>query len=210
MTKFLVIRHGETQWNREMIFRGRQDIPLSEKGCEQARRLTESLSTEPIAAVYSSPLSRAADTAAAIASGRNVEVCLREELIDMNFGEWEGLAVNEVRERYPKEFDHWARSPEEAVPPGGEGLSAIRARVREGLEEWSQRHPEETLALITHRVVCKVILCEALGLSNSAFWKIQQDVCALNAITVEDSRYVVLKMNDTCHLQGMGGDGVDF
>jgi len=210
MTRFLLLRHGETEWNREMIFRGRKEIPLSEEGREQARRLAAALGNEPIAKIYSSPLSRAAETAEILRAGRGLEMHLREELIDMNFGEWEGLSVVEAEARYPKEYRLWQEQPEDFLPPGGEGLRAIRTRASSLLQELSGRHAGETIALVTHRVVCKMLLCEALGLDDSAFWKIQQDLCALNLFTAEEGKYVVQRMNDTCHLRQLGGVVVDF
>jgi broad specificity phosphatase PhoE len=119
----------------------------------------------------------------------------------MNFGEWEGLTVKEVETRDPELFQLWQQHPELCVPPGGESLAEVRHRIKSGLQAWISRHPGPTIALVTHRVVCKVMLCEVLGLDNSAFWRIQQDVCALNRFRAEAGGYVLLKVNDTCHLK---------
>jgi phosphoserine phosphatase len=211
MTNFLLIRHGETQWNRELIFRGRADIPLSDKGRAQAEQLAVALAAEKIDAVYASSLSRAQQTAAPLAAPRSLEAQVSDNLLDMNFGEWEGLSVKEVEARYPKIFQLWQNHPERCVPPGGEGLAEIRARIKSGLSQWIDRHPAQTVALVSHRVVCKVMLCEVLGLDNSAFWRIQQDVCALNRFRTENDNYVLLKINDTCHLrQGEANAVGDF
>lgn len=209
MTRFLLLRHGETEWNRELVFRGRKDIPLSEHGREQARRLAEALREEPIDALYCSPLARAQETAEALNAGRELTLQLREELLDMDFGEWEGLAVSEVEARYPEEFARWRDHPAEALPPGGEGLRDIRARAAALLGELCARHQEATVAIVTHRVVCKLLVCEVLGLANSAFWRIQQDVCALNIFSAAAGKFVLLRMNDTCHLRSEAA-GVDF
>ncbi len=211
MTRFYLIRHGETEWNRELVFRGRADIPLSEHGRQQAARLAEALAGEPLAAVYSSPLSRAVETAKPVAARLGREVRESEALLDMDFGEWEGRAVAEVEARWPEAFRQWADRPGEFTPPGGEGLRAIRDRSKTGLEKWTAQHPEETIALVTHRVVCKVMLLEALGLDNSAFWRIQQDVCCLNLFAAQDGKYVIYRVNDTCHLRETGAQpGADF
>jgi len=268
MTKFLLIRHGETEWNRELIFRGRSDIPLSAVGRRQAAQLAAALAHEPIAAIYASPLSRARDTAAAIAlarksdspalrdewgrasvkpaggvhetppplvddqnfyggPGQEVEVLTSNELIDMNCGDWEGLSVAEVQARYPQEYEMWTNHPDKLILPGGEGLSAVRTRLRQGLRQWLKLHENQTIALVTHRIVCKILLCEILRLPNSAFWQIQQDLCALNIFESTSpprrasresklpggrfGKYVLLKMNDTCHLRGIAEKpGVDF
>jgi len=116
-----------------------------------------------------------------------------------------------VQARYPEGFRLWAERPSEFISPGGEGLRAVRQRVKGGLAEWVSQHPEENIILITHRVVCKVMLCEVLGLKDSAFWKIQQDVCGLNVFAANDGKYVLLRMNDTCHLRtGAGSPEPDF
>jgi broad specificity phosphatase PhoE len=240
MTKFLLIRHGETEWNRELIFRGRSDIPLSAVGRRQAAKLAAALAAEPLAAIYASPLSRAQDTAAAIAQTRNLAVMTSPHLIDMNCGAWEGLSVAEVQARYPQEYEMWTNHPEKLILPGGEGLAAVRTRLRRGLRQWHKLHENQTIALVTHRIVCKILLCEILRLPNSAFWQIQQDLCALNVFAnsglplvnpdsasstgrltrgcprglrthAKFGKYVLLKMNDTCHLRGIAGKpSVDF
>jgi len=210
MTNFLLIRHGETEWNRELIFRGRADIPLSAKGREQAAQLAAALVNEKIDAIYASPLFRARETAAPLAISRNLEVAASESLLDMNFGEWEGLSVKEVETRFPELFQLWQQHPELCVPPGGESLAQIRDRVKSGLHEWLTRHPGQTVVLVTHRVVCKIMLCEVLGLDNSAFWRIQQDVCTLNRFCREEKDYRLLNLNDTSHLVTGRAKSLDF
>jgi phosphoserine phosphatase len=211
MTEFLLIRHGETEWNRELVFRGRADIPLSARGKQQAEQLAVALATEKIDAIYASPLSRARQTAAPLVASRNREIQIVDSLLDMNFGEWEGLSVKEVELRDPGQYQLWKDHPERCRPPGGESLEAIRSRVKSGLSQWVASHPEQTIALVTHRVVCKILLCEILGLDNSAFWRIQQDICALNHFRAENSEYILLKLNDTCHLRAeRSAPGPDF
>jgi phosphoserine phosphatase len=211
MTTFLLIRHGETEWNREKVYRGRKDIPLSENGRAQARHLAAALREEKMEAIYASPLSRAMETAAAIAASRSLDIVPCDGLVDMSFGEWEGLSVDEARARDPQAYAIWENDPADFVPPGGESLAAIRSRIAETLGELVQKHPSGTVALVTHRVVCKLMICEVLGLENAAFWKIQQDVCCLNAFTVSNGRYVLVRMNETCHLQAsVGAVKLDF
>jgi broad specificity phosphatase PhoE len=211
MTNVILVRHGETQWNRELIFRGRADIPLSAKGLAQAEQLAAALTAEKIDAVYASPLARAQQTAQPLATPRSLEVETSDYLLDMNFGEWEGLSVEAVEDRYPELFQLWQHHPELCVPPGGESLAEIRDRIKSGLQAWLAHRSGQTIALVTHRVVCKVMLCEVLGLDNSAFWRIQQDVCALNRFRREEQGYILLKMNDTGHLTARPGAGLpDF
>lgn len=206
MTTVLLIRHGETEWNREKVYRGRKDIPLSDNGRSQANRLAAILAESPIKAVYASPLSRAVETAIAVARVKGMEVNVHDAFIDMDFGDWEGLSVEEARDRDPELYAIWECAPDDFVPPQGESLAAIRNRAEEGLAQIVESHPDQLIVVVTHRVVCKLLICSILGLPSTAFWKIQQDVCCLNAFSIDGDTSVLLRMNDTCHLQAAIGD----
>jgi phosphoserine phosphatase len=211
MATVLLIRHGETEWNRERVYRGRKDIPLSDNGRSQANRLAAALAESPIKTIYASPLSRAVETAVAVARVKGLEVNIREEFIDMDFGDWEGLSVDEARERDPELYDTWENAPQDFVPPHGESLTAIRTRADAGLAQIIQTHPDQLIAIVTHRVVCKLLICSILGLPSAAFWKIQQDVCCFNAFSIDEDKSVLLRMNDTCHLHApLGEVRLDF
>ncbi|MCX8117394.1 MAG: histidine phosphatase family protein [Desulfobacterota bacterium] len=200
-TSIYLVRHGQTAWNREEIFRGRTDVPLDETGLKQAELAGQYLSQRKVDAIYSSPLQRAIQTAEKIARFHGLEVHPLKGLIDMSFGSWEGHAHQEIKETDPETYRRWREEPHLARLPGGETLDQVRERAMAALEEVIQRHPGESLVLVSHRVVNKVLLCGILGIDNSHFWQIAQDTTAINLIQYHQGRYVLALMNETCHLK---------
>ncbi len=208
MTRLFLVRHGRTGWNKEQIFRGTKDIPLDAVGREEALLVGERLKGERITAVYSSPLARAKETAEAIARFYNLEVQVLPGLNDLNFGEWEGMSLLAVKRQYPDLYQQWLQAPHQVIFPGGEGLDAVSSRAMKAVEEIIERHPQETVALVSHRVVLKVLICALLGLDNSHFWNIGQDTTAVNCFHHQDGRWIAALLNDTCHLKGVGEERV--
>ncbi len=207
--RVLLIRHGETAWNRQEIFRGREDIPLNENGIRQAEALAGSLSDLEIAAVYSSPLSRATQTAARLARAAGLPVRTEQDLIDLDFGEWQGRTLPEAEAAFPEEFRVWKTAPHRASIPGGETLGKVRERCAALLDRVHRTHPDETIALVSHRVVTKVMLCRVLGLDNSRFFSILQSNCCLNVFDMRADEFVLRLLNDTCHLKDLDVVGAD-
>lgn len=203
MTSFILIRHGQTQWNRFERFRGRVDIDLDETGVRQAEAAAEKVANWGVKAIYSSPLKRAMRTAEIISQRLHLPVEPLEGIIDMHFGEWQGLPIGEVRQRYPELFDLWRFSPHRLKVPQGETLEEVRSRVVACIDEVAAKHDQETVVLVTHRVVCKVLICHLLGLDNSHFWQIAQDATAINLFEVWQGRFTVRLLNDTCHLRNL-------
>lgn len=205
-TRFILVRHGQTGWNKDERFRGRADIELDETGLRQAQLAAVHISEWEISSVYSSPLKRAKSTAQCIADKFGLSVITLDGLNDMNFGEWEGMLVSEVREKHAKVFNEWRYHPESFAVPGGESMDDVQRRVVNTVAELALKHEGQTIALVSHRVVCKVLLCHLLGLDNSHFWKIAQDNTAVNAfemyevIGTGEKRATVTLVNDTCHL----------
>lgn len=203
MTSFILIRHGQTRWNRFERFRGRVDIDLDETGVRQAEAAAEKVASWGVKAIYSSPLKRAMRTAEIISQRLQLAVEPLEGIIDMHFGEWQGLPIREVRQRYPELFDLWRFSPHRLKVPQGETLEEVRSRVVACIDEVAAKHDQETVVLVTHRVVCKVLICHLLGLDNSHFWQIAQDATAINLFEVWQGRFTVRLLNDTCHLRNL-------
>jgi len=211
MTAIILIRHGETDWNREQVFRGRIDVALNEVGVTQARAVQESLKDTEIDGIYSSPLSRAFETATIVGENRNVAVRGEEGLIDIDFGAWQGLSHQKVKEEYKDLYETWLAQPDLVTFPDGESLKEVRIRSMESLEEVIKNNPEKTLALVSHRVVLKVLLCTILGLELSRFWYLRQDTCAINRVEYKDGSYFLTLLNDTGHLREVqGASVVDF
>ena len=203
MTRFVLIRHGQTGWNKEARFRGRIDIELDETGMRQAEAVAARLANCEATAVYSSPLKRAMATAEPIGRHLNLQVVPLEGINDMNFGNWEGRSIDDVKEQNKELFDLWRYSPDKLSIPGGETLDDVRQRVAATVDDLAAKHENDNVLLVTHRVVCKVLLCHLLGLDNSHFWQIAQDTTAVNRFQVVGGRSTVTLINDTCHLRGL-------
>ena len=203
MTRVYLIRHGTTEWNREEIFRGRVDCGLNETGRAEARAVAAYFDGVNLEGIYTSPLARAAETAAAIAAGRGMEVVSDPAFIDLDFGEWQGHPLKEVRERYPELYRAWRERPREVTFPGGENLDQVRERAWEGLLKVVRENPERTVVIVSHRVITKILICAALGLDNSHFWQIKQDTTAINCLEYARGIFIVSLLNDTCHLKSI-------
>ena len=126
MTELILVRHGETVWNVEKIYRGRADVNLDEVGIKQAELLGKHLGNWELEAIYSSSLKRALDTANIIARYHKIGVYIADGLIDFDYGEWQSLPEQEVRKSYPALLDKWHNNPQEVRMPGGESLADER------------------------------------------------------------------------------------
>lgn len=200
-TLILLVRHGQTEWNRIERFRGQADVPLNEVGLRQAEATGLAISKRyQLAAIYTSPLSRSVATAQAIAGHFNLPVQPHPDMIDIDYGDWQGLTTEEVRLRWPKQIENWFSHPQRALIPGGETLANLRRRAMRTVAELAQQHAGQTIALVGHTVINRVILLGVLGLSNRRFWHLRQDTCAINVIEAWNGDYALVSLNDTCHL----------
>ncbi|MFC2003355.1 histidine phosphatase family protein [Chloroflexota bacterium] len=200
MTEILLARHGETEWNVKEVFRGRIDVELDETGIKQAELLAKYLRNAKIDAIYSSTLKRALKTAEIIASYHQLTVVITPSLIDFDYGEWQGLSHQEIKDKYKGLYTEWAKNPHRVKMPGGENLNEVRERamgvVRDVIAKYSG-----TVVLVSHRVVNKVLICALLGLDNSHFWNIKQDVGGITIFTYESERFVLVEHNNTSYLK---------
>jgi len=200
MTRIILARHGETKWNVEEVFRGKIDVELNEIGLKQAELLGEYLSDTKIEAIYSSPLKRALSTAAAIARHQQLDVAVEHGLIDLDFGQWQGLPSAEVKQKYTELYAQWISHPDQLEIPGGESLNEIRQRAVSVVNDVITRH-EGTVVLVAHRVVNKVLICALLGLGNAHFWNIRQDTCGITTFSHDQGRFVLIEHNNTSYLR---------
>ncbi|UCD08396.1 MAG: histidine phosphatase family protein [Dehalococcoidales bacterium] len=206
MTELLLVRHGETEWNAGEIFRGRADVSLNEKGVVQAKQLGEYLKNSRLEAVYSSPLQRAVCTAEKIAKPHSLDVRIDPALIDMDYGEWQGMPLAEVRKIYKNLYIKWVRSPENVKFPGGEDLDNVKNRSVATVNKIVKEH-KGSVVLVSHRVVNKVLICFLMGLDNFHFWNIRQETCGISSFSYEEGRFILTKHNDTSFLGGLSGEG---
>jgi broad specificity phosphatase PhoE len=200
MAKFILVRHGETLWNVEKIYRGRMDVNLDEVGIKQAELLGKYLSNWELEAIYASPLRRALDTANIIARYQKVGVHVAEGLIDFDYGEWQSLPEQEAKRLYSTLHSEWHDNPHKVKMPGGESLEDVRRRAIEVVNDVLSKY-QGSVVLVSHRVVNKVLICSLLGLDNSHFWNIKQDVGGITIFNYVDGHFVLTRHNDTSHLR---------
>lgn len=209
-TTILLIRHGQTAANVEGVFRGRLDLELDDIGRKQAEALAEEVARRAASVLYTSPMKRAVQTAEPIAQLLGVDAVVSEAFIDVDFGEWQGMHHKEVGEKWPEIYATWSVRPGDITFPGGENLEQVCRRVAAGIEQLVRRHPGATVAVVSHRVPCRVLLCHVLGLSVNCFWNIMQDTACLNAFHTSERGWVIDVINDTCHLRDLGYARQDF
>lgn len=202
-----VIRHADTVHGRDDVFRGRADVPLSELGRAQALACSQALSHAGLTAVYSGPLSRARDTAAAIAAPHGLTPIIEPAFDDVHIGDWEGLTVDEVAAGWPREWREWRLTPHSFVFPEGERLDDVRKRAWASLCAAAKATADTggstgaALVIVTHRAVAKLLLLSAIGAPTSSFWRLSQNPCALNLLELRpDGNYTVRRVNDTSHI----------
>ncbi|EPK5022148.1 histidine phosphatase family protein [Pseudomonas sp. AAC] len=204
MTRIVLTRHGHVDWIAPERFRGRAELPLSDLGKRQAlavaRRIAETWQPD---AIYTSPLSRCVDTGAAIARATGAPVQALEGLADTDYGQWQGLTHEEVRQRWPEEHRTWLEAPDLAAIPDGESLADVLARGTKVLREVLHRHAGKTLVLVGHDSINRVLLLQALGLPLSRYWRLKQEPCCLNEIVVEDTVCTLHRLNESGHLAGV-------
>lgn len=209
MTKVMLVRHGETDWNRKEVFRGRIDVELNQNGREQAGALAEATRIFQIDAIYSSPLSRSLETAKIVADVHDLDVKVADGFIDLHYGKWQGLEHSKVKEKYPDLYLRWQESPHLVRFPDGESLEDVRERSIKELRTIVTDHESQTVMIVSHRVVSKVILCGIIGLDNSHFWRLRQDNCCLNIFECSEDAYIIHLLNDTCHLRQTAGSTLE-
>ncbi len=201
---FYLVRHGESEWNAEARICGRTDIPLSDAGRRQAERLGARLRALPPAAIYTSPLSRTAETASIIALGSGLAPIIDPRVVELNYGAWEGRTFAEIMADDGEGYRRWDRDPAREAPPEGETGLAGMARIVNFLDELKQPGPaerDEHVIVVTHKTVCRLALCHALGLAPSEYRRrLSMENAALNIITPAADGWRVILINDTTHL----------
>lgn len=202
-TVLILVRHGATRANitRPYRLQGlRPDSRLVAIGKRQARALSETLERYPIAAVYSSPLQRARATARLLAGTRSLPVMIEEGVIEADVGDWTNLSWPEIERRWPRECRAFHKAPERHGYLGGDNLAQVRARVVPAVERLIAEHAGQTIAVVCHGVVNRVLLAHWLKLPLRYCRQIPQDNAAFNVIEFRDSQAKVRTVNATVHL----------
>lgn len=201
-TRLFLVRHGETDWNKNLRYQGHQDIPLNEAGREQARKVASRLAREKIDAAYASDLSRALETAQAIAAYHNLDVQITPELRETNFGLWEGLTYKEIDNQFHEIMGKWRENPWEVRIPEGESLNETAKRCQAGITKILQDNPHKNVLVVAHGGIIRIAVATVLGMKLNDYWKFRQDNVSVNIIDYYDNeRSIVSLLNDTCHLE---------
>ncbi|WP_066739483.1 histidine phosphatase family protein [Cupriavidus sp. D384] len=208
-THLIVIRHGETAWNRERRLQGQIDIPLNDTGRAQARALAEALTGEPIDAVYTSDLGRALETAKPLAQALGLTVRAEPRLRERCYGELEGMTYAEVAEKRPDDFARWQARVPDYAPPEGESLREFHERAVEVALSLSRRHPGERIALVAHGGVLDCLYREATGMTLEAPRSHELLNASVNRLRCDSANLTLLQWADVSHLEALTLDEVD-
>jgi broad specificity phosphatase PhoE len=209
--RLILARHGETEWNRTRRIQGISDIDLNDTGREQAELLALALKDKKVGAIYASPLTRAQDTAQAIARYHDVEITTLFGLREMDAGEVDGLTYKEMAVQHGDFLEKWMTDCASVRPPGGCSLPELQdlvwraivdIREREGLREAGARSaPGQVVVAVTHFFPILTTLCKVLGQRISECRRMKLDLASMCTVDFKPSRIVLVSMNDTCHLR---------
>ncbi len=206
MARIILVRHGETEWNRLLKYQGQSDIDLNEVGIEQARKIRDRLAGEKIDHVYCSDLKRAVTTAEIIASNGNVPELIKKVplLREMHFGDFEGLNFEEMKTRFPDmvtERQMWRNRKADVCAPNGESLSQVADRVKEFLKELECLGPDETALIVAHGGSLQILMCLLLGISPDHWWQIRMSNASVTIMETHEHGAAITLFNDVCHLE---------
>ena len=199
-TTLIVVRHAETTWNREKRMQGTTDTTLSDVGRAQAQALSRRLARQAFSALYSSDLSRARDTAHAIAQQTRRELLLEPPLRERAFGIFEGLIADEIRARYPEEYARFASRDPDYEVPGGESARGFTQRCLGCLAEIANRHPGEDVVVVTHGLVLDSLYRAAHGLDHGVQRPVPLINASVNLFGYGSSIWRMVEWGDVTHL----------
>ena len=200
-TTIILLRHGDTRMSPEHRFSGQSDLPLSPSGTRQAKAAACRLAAgAPIDALVSSPLQRAADTAAIAADELGLTTVMDDDLRETDFGDWDGYTLEEIQQRWPADVALWRRDPEQP-PPGGESFAATAQRVNRACDRLLRDYSGQTVLVVSHISPIKILLCRALGVPLDTIYRLYLGSACINKIQWHGSEFSAVHcVNDTSHL----------
>ncbi len=201
-TTVLLVRHGQTNSNVTGLYMGWSDEDLDEVGYTQAHRLSLRLASLPIASVYTSPLRRAYATAATLAEPHKLEPGVLDDLLEIRFGDWQGLHMDEIKGRWPELWRQWRIDPSKLTLPNGETLKEVTKRAVRAFERVVEANWGKQVVIVTHDVIVKVLVTHVLGASNSIYRRFDIGNASLSVIRVVNGNSKLATVNDTSHLEG--------
>lgn len=201
-TRFYLIRHGETDWNKGGRYQGWTDIELNEAGREQARLLGRRFAYLPLDAVYVSPLKRAIATAEPMARAKGLTPIVDEHFKEINFGEWEGSTIAELSQKYGKAYTDFFDDPFSYPMPGEGSFQNVIRRSVPGFEALEQRHKGQNVAIVSHGGLLRVMLVALLGMDIHFYRKTWMTNTSITMVDVaEDGKRLLMTLNDKAHLE---------
>jgi broad specificity phosphatase PhoE len=200
-TRLLLVRHGATVLSAEDRFAGATDVELSDEGRRQAQGLAERLEPLPLAAIYASPMKRTVETATILGTPKNQAISTDPGLREIHHGRWEGLTRKEVEARFGEEYGAWEEDPFTFAPEGGESGLSVMARALPVIRAIVVRHPNETVAVVSHKATIRLVLSSLLGIEARGYRdRLDQAPACLNIVDFKDPvRARLMLYNDTSH-----------
>lgn len=198
--RLILVRHGETNWNKEGRYQGQIDTDLSERGLEQGKALAKALSELTIDEFYSSHLKRALMTAQFCADYHGKQVQTDERLQEIAHGTWEGLLSEEVSKDYAELLQAWRDNPASVKMPEGESLQELADRSMIAFEEIAKENIGKTVLVAAHDATNKVIICRLMNADLNSFWQVKQDNTCINVIEYENGVWRIVLLNSTQHM----------
>ena len=203
--RIILVRHGETDANKQGRFQGASDARLNDTGLSQAAALGRRLASEKLEAVYCSPQTRAIQTATPIAEALGLPIETLDGLRELDIGELDGLQANDLRERYSHILDQWRTDVGALTMPGGESIVGLQQRTWQAILKIRESHEEDiTVAAVSHNFAIQSILIKALGMNLRNFQRIRQDLAAISEVDFRNGEPSLKSLNDRCHLAGLG------
>ena len=202
--ELILVRHGETAWNRERRLQGHIDVALNEEGLWQARAVARALAVERLDALYSSDLTRARQTAQAIALASGLTLTQEAALRERSYGVFEGVPLAALAQRFPREHEEWRQRVPDAVIAGAETLRAFTARVESILLTLAERHVGQTVVVVTHGGFLDAAyrIAAGIGIEQERRWDLLN--ASVNRIRREGAHWRVRAWADVTHLQTAG------
>jgi broad specificity phosphatase PhoE len=207
-TRLHLVRHGQTDWNKEAVFRGRADRPLNMTGKREGLAVAFALEDTSLAGIYSSPLVRAIQTMEETADRHGQDVVAVDDLTDIDFGTWQGKPKDEVAREHTEQYRTWLEEPEKMEFPGGESLVEAAQRATKAIEELAGKHEGGQFTACTHRVICKALVCSLVGIDLSRFWRIKIDTASITVLVLRQGNWILEKLNSDFHLAPLADERV--
>ena len=201
-TTILLIRHGQTEPNVTGLYMGWSDDDLNETGYSQARRLSSSLATLPISSIYASRLRRTYTTATILAEPHKIKPKTSEDFIEIRLGDWQGLSMDVVRQRWPELWQQSRIDPSDITLPNGESFQQVTERAIRGFETVAEANMGKHTAIVTHEIIVKVLIAHVLRATNSIYRRMEIENTSLSMVRIDDGKARLVTLNNMSHLEG--------